>query len=209
MVYKDISDIITVQEELSKALDKAELLNEKLRVVGSLTRHDICNKLMATKSNVYLLKKRIGDNTDLVKYLDSIDSALALSGGIFEFSRLYEKVGSEKPSHENVFECFNQASNLMPNLGNVKVFNECQGLEVVADSLLKQLFYNFIDNSLKHGEKVTQIWLHCVEDADRVKLFYEDNGVGIPKANKQKLFQKGFTTGKSTGLGLFLIKKNG
>ena len=65
---------------------------------------------------------------------------------------------------------------LFQNLGSVKVVNECQGLEVVADSLLKQLFYNFIDNSLKHGEKVTQIRLHYTKDDDGVKLVYEDNG---------------------------------
>jgi len=41
MVYKDISNIITAQEELSKALFQAELLNEKLSVVGGFTRHDV------------------------------------------------------------------------------------------------------------------------------------------------------------------------
>ena len=76
IVYKDISDIITVQEELSKTLDKAEMLNEKLRVVGSLTRHDVGNKLMVVKSNIYLLKKQIGDNPKLAKYLEGIDSAI-------------------------------------------------------------------------------------------------------------------------------------
>ena len=95
----------------------------------------------------------------------------------------------------------------MPNLGTIKVVNDCQGLYVTADSLLKQLFYNFLDNSLKYGEKITQIRLHFTKEGDGVKLFYEDDGVGIPKANKPKLFHEGFTTGKSTGLGLFLIKK--
>jgi signal transduction histidine kinase len=95
----------------------------------------------------------------------------------------------------------------MPNLGSVKVANECQGLEVVADSLLKQLFYNFIDNSLKHGEKVTQIRLHYTEDKNGVKLFYEDNGVGVLEVNKLKLFEVGFTTGKGSGLGLYLVNK--
>ena len=55
---------------------------------------------------------------------------------IFEFSRFYEKIGVEKPSKENVFECFNQAVGFMSNLGNVEVVNECQGLVVLADSLL-------------------------------------------------------------------------
>jgi PAS domain-containing protein len=187
--------------------DKIDLMNEKLRVVGSLTRHDVGNKIMAAKSNLYLLKKRVGDNPDLIKYLDNIGSAFASSDEIFEFSRLYEKIGAEKPSKENVFESFNQAVVLMPNLGNIEVVNECQGLQVIADSLLKQLFYNFIDNSLKHGEKVTQISLRYIKNADGLKLLYEDNGVGIPEANKPKLFEAGFSTGKGSGLGLYLIKK--
>jgi signal transduction histidine kinase len=49
--------------------------------------------------------------------------------------------------------------------------------------------------------------LHFTNEGDGVKLFYEDDGVGIPEANKPKLFLEGFTTGKSTGLGLFLTKK--
>lgn len=40
-----------------------------------------------------------------------------------------------------------------------------------------------------------------------MKLFYEDNGVGVPEANKPKLFEIGFTTGIGSGLGLYLIKK--
>ncbi|MGA2682133.1 MAG: ATP-binding protein [Candidatus Bathyarchaeia archaeon] len=96
---------------------------------------------------------------------------------------------------------------LLPNLGTVKIVNDCQGLEVNADSLLKQLFYNFLDNSLKHGEKVIQIRLHYTKDSDGVKLFYEDDGVGVPEVNKPKLFGIGFTTGKGSGLGLYLIRK--
>jgi len=195
------------EEILRESIHKNELIKEKLSVVGSLTRHDVGNKLMVAKSNIYLLKKQIGDNPKLAQYLDSIDSAIKSSDAMFEFSRLYERIGVEKLSKENVFECFNQAVALMSNLGSVKVANECQGLEVMADSLLKQLFYNFIDNSLKHGEKVTQIRLHYTEDGDGVKLFYVDNGVGVPEANKPKLFKVGFSTGKGSGLGLYLIKK--
>jgi PAS domain S-box-containing protein len=204
---RDITDRVKAEEALNVVMDQLVLVNEKLGVVGSLTRHDVGNKLMAAKSNLYLLKKRIGDNPDLAKYLDGIDCALASSSEIFEFSRLYERIGVEKASKENVFDCFNQAVSLIPNLNNLEVVNECQGLVVVADSLLKQLLYNFIDNSIKHGGKVTQIRLHYSKDGDELKLFYEDNGVGIPEANKSRLFDSGFTTGNGSGLGLYLIKK--
>jgi PAS domain S-box-containing protein len=203
----DITERKKTEEELSRAMDRLVLVNEKLGVVGSLTRHDVGNKLMTAKSNLYLLKKQIGDNPKLTKYVDNVETALASSDEIFEFSRFYEKIGVEKPSAEHVFECFNQAIALMPNLGKVEIINDCRGLVVEADSLLKQLFYNFLDNSMKHGEKVTQIHLHYTQDVEGVKLFYEDNGIGMTEAYKLKLFTEGFSTGKSTGLGLFLTKK--
>ncbi len=203
----DITERKKNDEKLRESIHKNELINEKLSVVGSLTRHDVGNKLTVVKSNIYLLKKQIGDNPKLAKYLEGIDSAINLSDEMFEFSRSYEKIGVEKPSKIDVAECFNQAIAILPNLCTIKIINDCQGLEVMADSLLKKLFYNLLDNSLKYGEKVRQIQLHFSKEDEGIKLFYEDNGVGIPEANKQKLFTEGFTTGKSAGLGLFLIKK--
>ena len=40
---------------------------------------------------------------------------------------------------------------------------------------------------------------------DQMKLVYEDDGVGIPDAEKGKLFKEGY--GKGTGYGLYLIRK--
>ena len=47
----------------------------------------------------------------------------------------------------------------------------------------------------------------------RVNLIIEDNGIGIPKSDLNRVFDKGFTGengrkyGKSTGIGLYLCKK--
>jgi PAS domain S-box-containing protein len=203
----DISERKKAEEELRKNHIKLKIMNEKLHVVGGLTRHDVGNKLMVIKTNSYLLKKQIGDSPKLAKYLEEIDSAINSSDRLFEFSRLYEEIGVEELLKVNVAEYFNKAVALFSNLGNVRIVNECQELEVIADSLLGQLFYNLIDNSIAHGEKVTQIRLHYNKDEDGVKLFYEDNGVGIPDAKKPKLFGEGITSDNEYGLGLRLIEK--
>ena len=44
-------------------------------------------------------------------------------------------------------------------------------------------------------------------DSGELALVYEDDGVGISAENKLKLFSEGFSTGGSTGFGLFLTKK--
>ncbi len=79
---------------------------------------------------------------------------------------------------------------------------------MLADSLLRQMFYNFMDNTKKHSEKATTIRVHYKKTGqDKLQVIYQDDGVGISKENKLKLFTEGFSTGGSTGFGLFLIKK--
>jgi signal transduction histidine kinase len=156
---------------------------------------------------VYLLKKRFGDNPELTKYLESIDDATDASTKLFEFSGAYERIGAEKRSQINVGASFNQAAALLPGISGIETVSECNGLTVIADSLLNQVFYNLLDNSLKHGQKITQIRLHFKKEREGTKILYEDNGVGIPEANKKKVFTEGFTTGNGSGLGLMLVRK--
>jgi len=44
-LYKDISELKRTEEALKETMEKLATMNEKLRVVGRLTRHDVRNKL--------------------------------------------------------------------------------------------------------------------------------------------------------------------
>jgi signal transduction histidine kinase len=165
------------------------------------------NKLSIILSNAYLLKKNIGDSPKLAKFISNIENAVEASSKLFEFSSNYEKIGVEQPSIINVGEFFKQAVALQTNLPELQIINECSGLTVSADSLLRQIFYNLIDNSIKHGQKTSKIHVYFLEEQDVTKLIYEDNGIGVSEANKLRLFTEGFTTGNGSGLGLMLVKK--
>jgi PAS domain S-box-containing protein len=193
--------------ERKQAEEKLSTANEKLRVVGKLTRHDVCNKLQVIGASAYLLKKKLDDDPEAAKLIASIETSAELADRLFEFGKLYEQIGVEETRKIDVKQCFNEAVALIPNLGSVRVFNESDGLVLEADSLLRQVFYNLIDNSLKHGKKVTQIRLHYTKQDNQTKLIYEDDGVGVAETNKQKLFIEGFSTNSGTGLGLSLLRK--
>ncbi|MCW8802647.1 MAG: ATP-binding protein, partial [Candidatus Bathyarchaeota archaeon] len=62
-----------------------------------------------------------------------------------------------------------------------------------------------IDDSLKHGQKVTQIKVYYEEQSEQLNLIYEDNGIGIPEHEKELSFKEGY--GKDSGYGLYLIRK--
>lgn len=195
----------TDEMELKESHKKIQTMNEKLHVISSLTRHDIGNKLNIAQTNLLFLKNLPKDDPEFAICLNEIKTALDQSMKIIAFSKQYEKIGAEKPVNVDVGEQFNLAANLRPH-GNVIIINSVSGLVVLADSMLQQLFYNLIDNSLKHGKTVTMIELSCEQDTKQIKLVYQDNGQGILEVNKDKIFLEGFTTGGS-GLGLKLVKR--
>ncbi len=195
------------EEELKESSRKIEIMNEKLRVSGNLARHDVRNKLAAITGYSYLLKKRHSEQADIIDALSKMEQAVKDSVKIFDFAKMYEQLGLEELQYVNAEETINEATALFPGL-NFKVINDCHGLSLLADSFLRQLFYNFIDNTKKYGKKTTKVRVYYEKTGqDTLQLIYEDDGVGISKENKLKLFIEGFSTGGSTGFGLFLIKR--
>ena len=194
-------------ESLSNSLDKIADLNEKLRVVGSLTRHDVRNKLSTVTAYAYLLKKRHSDQLDIVEGLGKMEQAVKQTSRIFDFAKMYEQIGEEELTYVDAEEKLKEAVALFSEpIPTVK--NECHGSKVLADSFLRQMFFNFIDNTIKYGKKTKTIRVHFERaDQESIKLIYEDDGVGVPSENKPRLFSGVFSTGGSTGFGLFLIKK--
>ena len=202
---RDITERKEAEEKLDKMMNKLVTINEKLGVIGKLTRHDARNKLSVIANNSYLAKQKLATNPGAIEFVDDIESAIDQMEKIFDFARNYELLGVEELSYLDVKKYIDEAVILISGLDTVNVVNECQGLTVLADSLLRQLFYNLVENTLKYGEKVTTIRLYYAEGKNELKLVYEDDGVGIPKNEKEKIFQEGY--GKGTGYGLYLIKK--
>ena len=205
-VYKDISQLKKAEEELKQTSEKLAKINEKLRVIGGLTRHDARNKLSTITGNAYVARRKSASNSEVLDNLEEIEVAVREIVRIFDFAKTYEMLGVEELQYMDVEKMVNEAVSLFSDLKGVKVFNNCHGLMARADSLLRQLFYNLVDNSLKYGEKIKTITVYYEEiDKNKLKLVYEDDGVGIAEAEKKKLFQEGY--GRGTGYGLYLIRK--
>ncbi len=195
-----------MQGVLEQAIEAVAELNEKLRVVDSLTRHDIRNKLAALNGRVYLLKKKYCLNqTAALPELAALEAAFKQIRNILDFQQLYMQLGSEELKEMDVEKSVMDASKLFSDLKGATLTNDCHGLVVLADSLLRQLFYNLMDDSLKYGEKISIIHVYFQEEPNQLKLIYADDGVGMSDEVRAKLFTEGF--GRGTGYGLYLIKR--
>jgi len=76
---------------------------------------------------------------------------------------------------------------------------------VFADQLITKVFYNLMDNAGRYGGKITTIRFSALKSGDDPLILCEDDGVGIPADEKEKIFERGF--GKNTGLGLALSRE--
>lgn len=99
---------------------------------------------------------------------------------------------------------------------NVNLEIEVENESIVTDErTMKFILSQVIENALKYSkDKEKYIWIKsgiCKED-ERVYLEIKDNGVGVEKQDIPFIFDKGFTGNynnvkKSTGIGLYLVKK--
>lgn len=88
-------------------------------------------------------------------------------------------------------------------------------IEVLTDSKWLEFIVNqIVDNSIKYSkEKNAYIKIVAKEEKDRVDFVIYDNGIGIPETDLPRIFDKtytgknGRTSKKSTGMGLYIVKK--
>jgi len=195
--YVDVSEQKRSEEALT-------LVNKKLNLLSSITRHDIINQLMILKGYLVMLKRKTTDPAMLEYIGRSEDSTLNIERQIL-FTRDYQDMGLKAPAWQDVRSLVISAKGALP-VGEITVEMEEPDVEVYADPLFGKVFYNLIDNSLKYGGTgMRTIRIIPEETAAGLSLVYTDDGKGIDGTDRAHLFEKGY--GRHTGLGLFLSRE--
>ncbi len=108
---------------------------------------------------------------------------------------------------KNKDDLLENAVRLDVDVHNEKVLTDSKWLEFILNQI--------INNSIKYKRKNTESYINIKanEDKDRLYLTICDNGIGIPKSDIKRVFDKSFTgengrtMTKSTGMGLYIAKK--
>ncbi|MDP3562938.1 MAG: response regulator [Methanoregula sp.] len=199
------ADLVSIRNitQLKLATGRLETLNTKLKLVSSVMRHDIRNKITAASGYNELVKTTTSD-PEILAYLQKQEPLFDEILEELEFIHDYEKLGASAPSWNELDAILPQFLPLLQKNGII-FDNSVKGLRIYADPLLERVFANLIDNSLRHGGKVTTLRIAANMQNSRLVLSFEDDGKGIAADQKARVFEKG--VGANTGLGLFLIKE--
>jgi PAS domain S-box-containing protein len=192
----DITDNKLSQEALTQA-------NKKLNLLNNVTRHDILNQLTVLIGYLELSRQDVSDSQVLTFISKEQKAAETIRSQIL-FTRDYQNIGVHSPQWHNIAETVSLATAMIdPTQVLIKV--DLPPIEVYADPLLEKVFYNLVDNSIRHGEHVTGVTIRSEQAGDNLQVVIEDNGIGVPDKEKERIFRREYF--KNTGFGLFLSRE--
>lgn len=192
----DITENKLSQEALTQA-------NRKLNLLNNVTRHDILNQLTVLIGYLELSRQDVTDPQVQTYLLKEKKAAETIRSQIL-FTRDYQNIGVHSPVWHNIAETVSLATASI-DTSQVFIHINLPPLEVYADPLLEKVFFNLVDNSLRHGEHVTDITIRSEVEGDDLLVIVEDNGTGVPEKEKEKIFKREYF--KNTGFGLFLSRE--
>ncbi|MDD1729087.1 MAG: HAMP domain-containing histidine kinase [Methanospirillum sp.] len=189
---------LTLREKAEISLAKA---NKRLTNLSQITRHDILNQLTALQFYLHEIPDTT-EKTGIDEYAKKAQQILEKIIMLLRFTYDYEKIGEERPVWQNIGQILNKNQQDFKDL--ITIIQSCDGVEILADRLIAKVFYNLLDNTIRHGVTADTVKVCFEEKPDAGYLVYLDNGIGIPDRFKQKIFDSGF--GKGTGIGMAFIK---
>ncbi len=205
-VFDDKGSVVSLQgicHDITRRKQNEEALanaNRQLSLLTGITRHDILNKITVILGHVGVAELEC-NNEEFAEYLRRIKSATNDIRSQIEFTRVYEDLGVLEPLWVDL-ETIIPTENLP---SGITVTSNLKGVSIFVDPMIERVFYNLLDNSVRHGERVTAIRTSSYVEKEDLIVVWEDNGVGIPDAEKILIFERGF--GKNTGLGMFLVRE--
>lgn len=190
--------------------------NDALASFAHVVSHDIMAPINKAKGFVSLSKKKIEPDNRAHEFLslatNSLDEVNQLVQDVLNFS----KIDGNPPPEEEI-----DLNEIVKDVKGSLAINSGKKKKVIAESLPKikgvrsrwlQLFQNLIGNGLKYNKsELPQVKLSYHNGAGHVFTF-QDNGIGIPKNQKSKIFEmfnRLHTKDKfkGSGIGLATCKK--
>jgi PAS domain S-box-containing protein len=208
---QDITERKKAEEELANAKAQAELYLD-------LMSHDINNLNQVALGYLELIDGMIKDQKlkELIsKPIDAVNNSTHLIENVrkLQKARMGQLKAEAVELNKVLFEIQAQYSQV-PGKNVTTNYKYCSDCMVMADGLINDVFSNLVWNAIKHsnGESVQinlELKKQWEEGKEYCKVVVEDDGPGIPDAQKEQVFarfQRGNTKASGKGLGLYLVK---
>lgn len=195
--YRGIVHNITTRKLYEKQLLE---LNDTLKVINKILRHDILNELTVVMSICDLIET--GNNHLKDKMIKTIYKSVNLIEKMRELEQAVTSGGQMK-----IYNLQDVINEVIKNYPNIK-FSISGDCNVVADAALSSVIDNLVRNAVVHGG-TDKIDFKIENEEKSCILKVMDYGKGISEDIKKNIFDEGVSFGedKGSGLGLYIVKK--
>ena len=182
--------------------------------------HELKTPLTSISGYAEIMMNGLVQPTDMGRFSGKIyqeaQRLITLVGDIIRLSQLDEKVQMEK----RPVDLHMLASDVVKRLQDVARKNQITlmltGKPTVVNGnpqILDEMIYNMCDNAIKYNKPFGEVEVNVVTVKDHPVLTVEDDGIGIPIDDQERIFERFYRVDKShsrqiggTGLGLSIVK---
>ena len=214
------SDISTYKEQtgklqehtnqLVKLLQKEINLSETQREFVSMASHEFKTPLAIIDSNAQRIQRKIGVITEqrlsdrVGNIRSSVERMQYLINRFMDFSSdeiAGVKMAAKKQHFRSALEKLCLSHSEMDGHANIEwSFDSLPEYANYDQSLLDQCVGNILSNAIKYSDPGSLVRVVGTQDDRYLKIEFHDLGVGIPKAEKSKIFNKYFRASTSSGI---------
>ncbi|MGH1469018.1 MAG: ATP-binding protein [Bdellovibrionales bacterium] len=174
--------------------------------------HAISDKIIQNRdfseSCIYDEIGKIQNETkELDRYIQSILQVTRIEAGEFNLNVIPQDI------NELIKECVSILQPLAAQKNISVTFKEEPLFSIDIDAnLIKEVFINIIDNSIKYCPEGSHLEIVSSDAEDTVCITFSDNGPGVPEKEQAAVFEKFYRSKnnsinkKGTGLGLYLVR---
>ena len=217
-IYKELNPFINrINKQYENILKNAKMRQEFTANVS----HELKTPLTAISGYSQLIENKMAEEKDIIRFAGEIhknsDRLLNLINDIINLSKLdfddidiqFEKV----ELYDIAKNCINMLEiNAKENSINISL--EGEACSILANrQMIEEVIYNLCDNSIRYSKKDGTINVSVNKINDKVVLSVKDNGIGISKEDRERIFERFYRVDKShskstggTGLGLAIVK---
>ncbi len=195
---------------------------EKMRKEFSANvSHELKTPLQTITGSAELLKNNMVKQEDIPQFIERIHSEglrmTSLIQDIIKLSHLDENASGIQKETVDIFEIVSDCEleyKQKASEKNISFAVSGESCLILGTKLvLKECIYNIVDNAIKYTNSGGSVDVSVTKNEQFVKLSVKDSGIGIPKEEQTRVFERFYRVEKSrcrdkggTGLGLSIVK---
>lgn len=222
-VYSNITVQKKIEQNSQNALKKEQELNELKSRFVSMASHEFRTPLSAIQTSAILISKQneIGQEEKRKKYVTQIKKnvkqLVVILNDFLSLSKLEE---GKVEANKELFDFVDFSKTIIEEVSMTKKIGKNFLFLAPKKSILlnldpklaRPILMNLLSNAIKYSPKNTEITIKIEESEQFVSLEVQDEGIGIPEEEKDKLFERFFRAKnvqniQGTGLGLNIVKQ--